>query len=68
MRHWLGIKAIERASRSMPHSEIESERSRKDIWSCKLGRSKAIWLFISIINVLAAFIGKYDGNTLRAPL
>ena len=43
------------------------QRSVNDFWSCKSGKSKAIWSFLYIIKVLAAFIGKKHNDTLCAP-
>jgi len=45
----------------------EHQGSVNDFWSRKSGKSKAIWLFLYIITVLAAFIGNNNNDTLRAP-
>ena len=45
----------------------ERSRSVNKFWSCKSGKSKAIWSFLYIIQVLAAFIRKQDNYMLCAP-
>jgi len=66
MRYWLASMAKDRPTHSLPHSGIERQRSINNVWSCKSGNSKAIWSFLSIIKVLAAFIGNKDSDTLHA--
>ena len=45
----------------------ECQQSVNVFWSCKSGKSKAIWSFLYIIKVLDAFIEKIDNHTLCAP-
>ena len=67
MRYWLALSAKQQASCSVPNSEIERQWSVDDFLSGESGKSKAIRSFQYIIKVLAAFIGKKDSDTLRAP-
>jgi len=67
MGYWLALSANEQATRSLPHFEIKRQRRVNDFWSCKSGNLKAIWSFLYIIKVLAAYKGKTDSYTLRAP-
>jgi len=40
--------------------------SVNNLWSCKYGNSPVTWSLLCKIDVLAAFIGKRDSNTVTA--
>jgi hypothetical protein len=41
--------------------------SVNDLWSCTYGNSPVTWSMLCITDVLAAYIGKRDRNTVTAP-
>ena len=46
---------------------IERQRNFNDFLSCKSGYQNVNWLLLSIIIVMAAFIGERECNTLPVP-
>jgi len=53
--------------RSLPHSENEYQWSVNDFWLCILGNLSGNWLETTKNEVIAAFRGKNDSNSLPAP-
>jgi len=45
----------------------ERQLSVNDLWICKYGNQTVIWLLLCITDLLAAFIGKRDSNTVPTP-
>jgi hypothetical protein len=46
----------------------ECQQSVNDLWSCMYSNSAVIWSLLFITDVLAAFIGKRNSNTVNAPI
>jgi len=67
MQYCLALEAKERATGSLPHSEMEQQQRINELWFCKSGNSKAIRSLWDIIRVFGAVIGKRDSDTLAAP-
>jgi len=45
----------------------ERERSVNDLWSCKYANSPVTWSLLFVTNILAAFVGERDSNTVTTP-
>jgi len=66
MRYWPYFKAKEIVTHSLPYSENERQRSINDFESCKSRNWKVTGLVLCITNVLAAFKGQSESDTLPA--
>jgi len=64
MRYWLSFKAKEIVTRCLPHSENERQRSVNNFESCKLGNWKVTCPLLCITDVLSAFNGERESDTL----
>jgi len=65
--YWQLLVAKETATRSSPLSENERQWSVNNLRLCKYGNYTVLWSLLGIIDVLAAFIGQRDSNTVIAP-
>jgi len=66
LKYWMLWLAKIIAKRALPHLENERQQSVIDIWSCVLGNQNASRLQTVIKELLAAFTGEPDRDTLPA--
>jgi len=64
--YWQPVYVKQKVAQQQPHCENECQRSINNFWTCKQRNWEAISLLLSIINLLAAFIGKTDNNMVKA--
>jgi len=67
MRYWPPLVAKTKAINALPHPENERQWSVNDSWPCTSGNLTGNWLQTSINEILAAFRGNNNVNTLPAP-
>jgi len=66
IKYWQPSLTKTTATRSLRHPENERQRSVNDFQLCILGKLCSDWLQTSIYQILAAFTGKNNSDTLPA--
>jgi hypothetical protein len=66
-RYWQPVKGKYQTMQSLPHSENECQQTMNDFWLFILSNLCGDWLQPSINELLAAFRGQKNRNTLPAP-
>jgi len=65
--YWQSFQAQQYLMSVLPHHENESQQSIIDLYCFKSGNQNVIWLWLNIMNVMAAFIGNRDSDMVIAP-